>query len=287
MSSRLNDGKGQPETDASANSMVLREDSAQDSQTTNVPRRTAGLGLSGKVRSWTLGNISTAATVLIFAFILLKVMVVAGGEPATARALIEGAAPVAVLMDAFLTLAPMVVAFLFVRLGEMQLRSKERGRRATMFTIAFMLSTYLAVATVPVMLLAGAIVGTLLGAWTDRRNRQRGDQSGVRLPMANSWTGTILGLLVIGMITVMNSGLWVPAENVSMKDGRQYVAYFTSSRDGWVTLFDKQKRQVIRERVDNIESREICGGVTGVLYVPLSRLPRSRNSDPHYPRCKT
>jgi hypothetical protein len=72
-----------------------------------APSRT---GLFDHVRSWTIGNITTAATVLLFAFVLVKVMVVSRGEPATARVLIEGAAPVAVLMDAALSLMPVVIS---------------------------------------------------------------------------------------------------------------------------------------------------------------------------------
>jgi hypothetical protein len=223
---------------------------------------------------------------LVFTFILLKVMIVSRGEPATARALIEGAAPVAVVMDAFLTIAPIAIAFLFVRLGELNFRSKERSAKATMVSIAWMFVTYLAFAIVPLVSLIGAVVGTLMGAWMDRRNRRKGDYSGTRLPLSNSWTGTILGTLIVFLFTLINSGLWVPTENVNLKGGRQTVAYVVSSRDGWVTLFDKKERRVIRERAENIESREICGGRELLMNKTVTQLGPMARRRPDYPRCR-
>jgi hypothetical protein len=279
------DSTAQAETGPSLNSGTPQETITGNGQTASDVKGRIGAGLSAQVRSWTIGNVTTAATLVIFAFILVKVMVVSRGEPATARALIEGAAPVAVVMDAFFTLGPMVIAFLLMRIGEQYFRSKEPGQRDMILTIAFMILQYLSIAIVPLVVLGGSIVGTFAGAWTDRRNRRKGNHSGVRLPMSNTWTGSVLGLMIVLIFTVINSGPWVPTENVSLKDGRHYVAYVISSHDGWVTLFDAKKRQVIREQADNIESREICGGLTQIIDKPLSQLPRSGSIGPHYPRC--
>ncbi len=283
MTSRLDDGSEREKTD-NPSYKKAPEEIVSDGPVPDPTAERSKAGLPAQLRTWTVGNVTTAATVAIFAFILIKVMVVSRGDVATAQALIEAAPPMAVVLDAFLNLAPMIIAFLFVRLWEWNFQSHPADAKNAMLTIAFMIMASL-VALVPLIIVVGSVIGTIAGAWTDRRNRRKGITDGYRLRLSNSWTGTILGTWAVGVFLIVNSGLWAPVENVDVKGGHHYVAYVVSSHDGWVTLFDRDKNQVLRERDVNIESRELCSNPLSLINRRIMQLVAPEKG-PHYPRCK-
>ena len=283
----LNNHDGHRAISPSSSENVKQEEETAGDSHRDHSKREPGRDLSSQVRSWTVANVTTAATVLIFAFILLKVMRATGGEPVAARALIAAASPVAVVMDAALSLAPLVIALIYLPIAEWNLRHNEGDTRDILLTIAFIVLTGIVTFTVPLLMLMGAILASFVGAWTDRRNRRKGDYSGTRLRLSNPWSGSILGVAAVFLFMTTVSGLWVPTENVSTKGGRNYAAYVVSSRDGWVTLYDMKKQRVVQERAENIIGREICGYTEWPLNKTLIQLARSRRAASEYPKCNT
>ena len=137
----LNNHDGHRAISPSSSENVKQEEETAGDSHRDHSKREPGRDLSSQVRSWTVANVTTAATVLIFAFILLKVMRATGGEPVAARALIAAASPVAVVMDAALSLAPLVIVLIYVRIAEWNLRHNEGDTRDILLTIAFIVLT--------------------------------------------------------------------------------------------------------------------------------------------------
>jgi len=84
---------------------------------------------------------------------------------------------------------------------------------------------------------------------------------------------TIVAIVIVGLLMMARPSIWLPAENISTTDRGLVVGYVVEDQGGWTTILTPT-HQLLRERSDAIDGREVCalGSLESRLFNQLWRL---------------
>ena len=203
-------------------------------------------------------------SLLLFGFLILKVLLVAKGDLVTALGVINVSGVVTVVVGAALSALPIVAAIL---LGFGTYVVASGTTRPAGWTTARTSGSFAVVAIAAMILspwhLAAAVIGvSLVGGLIDRfrRNRKRravtrwhGQDQGERSRLLHR--GFVLATVTVFFLS-LNSlfyAMWLPHEVLHLQSGSPQVGYVLSDSNGWVTVLTSHDRKVKEYRAIDVE----------------------------------
>lgn len=206
-----------------------------------------------------LGHDRTATTLALFAFLMVKVLLVTHGDLLTSLALIHDAGLVAVVIGVIMSLLPIAAAL--VMAGAIygwyccRWRWGQPARQWAVIAGVVFVSAWFS----PWYLFVPAIaVSVLLGVF-DR------EQDEALPPTKRSRAGRgFLVLATTGIVYALGASLftmWLPHEQLALRDQSEpTIGYVVGEGGGWVTMLTSGKRRIIRIPSAIVESRVVCRG---------------------------
>jgi hypothetical protein len=192
-------------------------------ETIQDPRSILEIGVA-----WLRANTVWALGLTPFALAALQLLIVARGDPATLRVLVQNADPIRVMLGSVLPVIPMALLILPPYYLERRIRGESippwwggASIAITALGLFTLPSSWFGYLTTLYLMLTFVAYEEFL--------RRRGSKS-VRVYNPVVSFGTVL-ILVAGA-----AGPWVSAEVVEQRNDGPIVAYFVDDREGWVTL---------------------------------------------------
>jgi len=199
-----------------------------------------------------------AVTILLFAFLVLKVMVPAKGDIPTALAIFQTTSLVVTVIGAFLSALPLAAVAVVVMMGY------RAARKASVEGYALAGAALLVCLFVtPWPVLAASLVVAPVAGYAMRRRQQLAESRGP------AWRklGTLLILLPCLAVFIYIGGLttwkvlydvWLPHEIIALQSGRTEVGYVLNDTGNWVPILRAGERRLVRYRESQIEKRTLC-----------------------------
>lgn len=197
-------------------------------------------------------------TILLFVFLILKVIVPAKGDIPTALAIFQTTSLAVTVIGALLSALPLVAV------AALLLFSYRAARNASLEGYALAAAAILIcffVTPWPV-LAASVIVGPIAG-YTMRQRQRLTRMQGSRLLKL----GTLLVLTPCLIVFVYIAGIttwrvlydvWLPHEMLTMQSGRVEVGYVLNENGNWLPILRSGERRLVRYRETQVEKRTLC-----------------------------
>lgn len=248
---------------------------------------------SSRETTWARANLGLLATVVAFAFVIVKVFAVSRFETETAVALVSTAGATSVIVGALTSSLTGVLSFAFLFELLSLIDTLSGGRRLFPFQRHFAWNYAIAAAAVSLIPwdalainVAAALAYLVVRLLAVRRRRRRGEE-----PSPSSFLpGSIYVYAGVGLIPLLvtSAVMWLPAERLSIASDRGddvIVGYVVALDQGWATILRDEDRVIVRVDAESVISRTLCAAAGG----PARSLAQLvfRDAQPPYPRCDT
>jgi hypothetical protein len=199
-------------------------------------------------------------TLLVFAFVVLRVLLVAKTDVLTAVAIINGSGIVAVVVGTVLSALPILTAGLFVVIVY-RVAAGTWKFETSLGIVALGLAALAVVLSTPWFALPLGVL-TLSVCLFIRRGKFQLWQ-----PVRPPWRVFLIQLLLICVLlsplgVVAKDALfvmWLPREMLQLRDDHQpLVGYVLEDKEGWVTVLKTVERKVVRIHSERIVGRTVC-----------------------------
>lgn len=197
-------------------------------------------------------------TILLFAFLILKVLVPAKGDIPTALAIFQTTSLAVTVIGALLSALPLVAVAVLVLIGY------RAARNASLEGYALAAAAALVCFFVtPWPVLAASVLIAPLAGYTVRQRqrliRARGpywQRLGTLLVLAPC---LIVFAYIAGMATWrVLYDVWLPHEMVTLQSGRVEVGYVLNDNSTWIPILRSGERRVVRYRETQVKERALC-----------------------------
>jgi hypothetical protein len=199
-----------------------------------------------------------AITILLFAFLALKVIVPAKGDIPTALGIFQTTSPVVTVIGAFLSALPLGAVAVLVIIGY------RAAREASLEGFALAVAaTLVCFFVTPWPVLAASLIAAPVAGYT-MRQRQRLRR--IRRARWREW-GMLLILIPCFVIFLYIAGVttwrvlydvWLPHEIVTLQSGRIEVGYVLSDNGNWVSILRSGERRLVHYREAQVEKQVLC-----------------------------
>lgn len=248
----------------------------QSDRAGNTTDESAGL-VNYPAIQWVSKNLGVV-TVLVFMLGVVRLFFVSHFSTTTALALLESAGPTLVVLAALISFLPDLLA-MFAVAALIELVDASIGRRLTLTPGSLLLGIVLLVAVTltPWPVLVIGILAAVIISFV--RKRQPGHPT---RSSAERNRGVGLFLVVLLVVFLFRRSVWLPAEKITLANGRQLVAYVVGEEAGWITMLTDVDRRILRLRPAEVDDRQVCS-LDEVLFSRSSSLLGSVLPD--YPPC--
>jgi hypothetical protein len=200
------------------------------------------------------------------AFIAIKLLTVAGGDPETAYAILQSQGTGAVLVGSLVSVVGLIAApfaFVLILHGLKPHRGVPSGPAMSHFYVIGFGLLMVSVVTAPAGLLIESVVcALLLTAAITAMHARFGSKARVRFPFnlasANFTLAYAMSIIIIGLIS---SSPWLPAENISLRHNLSFTGYVLSDSNGRILVLTYDP--------------------TGVVQFPQGDILGTRECEPH------
>lgn len=223
-----------------------------------------------KIVGW-LKDKPAAISLVLFMFLILKVIAVAKGDTFTALGILQTASLTTIVVGGLLSGLPLLSASLFAAVVYRLIRDWPRqGYAGYALTAACLL---VCIFVTPWFLLAITSLAAILLAIYVRLFSNRGP---------GLWTGirTVAGITLLFFTFAaawdVLYNVWLPQEVVSVRSSKPVVGYVLDDRGNWVSILLAGQRKLVRFPAAQVSSRVLCGTARParlwVLFEPNSPL---------------
>jgi hypothetical protein len=238
-----------------------------------------------------LGKISVMAkepaliTVLLFAFVVIKVVYIAQGDIQTALGVFNSASLTTVIVGGLLSAFPIVFA------GILGLATYELIRGASFrkppgvvevviwgaAALGCLFLTPWPIFAFTVVL--GIISGLVVRRWLRSEPEAAQDPKSRKSRMARVAGYSVLFL--VSLYFVLNPllyAVWLPHETLTFKKVTPITGYVLSDANGWISVLRTNERRIYRYRTEDVLKRILCRGTSVPMpYFPVKQL---KSADP-------
>ena len=199
-------------------------------------------------------------TLLVVAFVILKVLAVAKADMFTGLAIINASGIISVIVGVALSSLPILAAGLFT-IGVYRVAMSELGiRDITWSFVAWGLAILAAVVLLaPWPVVALGFLTFFIGRIT--RNLKR-EGWRIRRPLRYVAQVVLILLALSPLVYVAQDALfvmWVPREKLQFNDGKApFVGYVLEDKEGWMSALKSQERKVFRIESKTVTDRSLC-----------------------------
>lgn len=206
-----------------------------------------------KTMGW-LKDEPAAASLVLFTFLILKVIAVAKGDTFTALGILQTASLTTIVVGGLLSGLPLLAAALFVAVVYRLIRDWPRqGYAGYALTAASLL---VCIFVTPWFLLAiTSIVAILLAVYARLfGNRRAWPWEGVRIV-------AVIAVLFFTSVAAWDVlyNVWLPQEVVSFVSNKHVAGYVLDDRGNWVSILLAGQRKLVRFPAAQVEERVLCG----------------------------
>lgn len=213
------------------------------------------------------------ALIALFAFLILKVLVISLGDVTTALAILRTAGLTSVVVGGLLSALPFLAAFLlsassasaiwWCRRGDPRRRLLRRIPRNVLASVlaaglaSFFLTPWPVLLVSPLM---GLVWGLAIGAGRPRRAERTRLRPLTRSVRYLAVAGTALVLAPMTAWALLYP-VWLPHETVTLRTQGStvtVVGYVLDDSGGWITILESGRRRVVRHRSDAVSERTLC-----------------------------
>jgi hypothetical protein len=230
-------------------------------------------------------------TILLFAFLALKAIVMSRGDIPAALGIFQVTNPAATVIGALLSALPLAAVAVLVIIGYRAAKEASSDGYALVVAAAFV-SFFV---TAWPILIASLIVAPAAGYAMRQRQRQRLMRS-----QGRRWRkqGMLLILLPCLAVFLYIAGattwrvlydVWLPHEATTLRSGRVEVGYVLSDDGNWVTILRSGQRRIVLYRDSQVGKRVPCqlrpGGLLANMTAWQALVPRAwtTSSEPDCP----
>jgi len=194
-------------------------------------------------------------TILLFAFLILKVIVPAKGDIPTALAIFQTTNLAVTVIGALLSALPLVAVAVLALIGYQV--AKEASLEGYALAVAAILVCFF---VTPWPVLAASVVVAPIAGYTmkqrQRPMRTRGTRWGTLLVLAPC---LVVFLYIAGVTTWrVLYDVWLPHEILTLQSGRVEVGYVLNDNSNWVPILRSGERRLVRYRETQVERRDLC-----------------------------
>jgi hypothetical protein len=197
-------------------------------------------------------------TIMLFAFVALKVIVVAKGDIPTALGIFQTTNPAVTVIGGLLSGLPLGAVAVLVTFGYRAAKesSLEGYALATAAAAACFFVT-------PWPILPASLVVATLGGYTMRHRQRLTGTQGKRWRRRGTLLILIPCLVVFLFITYLTIwrvlyDVWLPHEAVTLRSGRVEVGYVLSENADWISILRSGQRRLVLYRDAQVENRVEC-----------------------------
>jgi hypothetical protein len=224
-----------------------------------------------------------AATLVLFSFLIFKVLSVVHFDLTTGLAVITAAGPVSAFLGAiFLTLPyALMVGIVYILSVVVLYKHYERDQRIlpirlpivlprTICIVALIFFVILELLIGPWPLLAGGLpslaAGMVAGRVAGRRMKRRvahqlysPEKIAEKVNAQYSQLRLVhYVLMVLVLLYLLSTQMWLPRESVRLAGRTTEIAYVLDAGGNWTSLLTDKERRIVRVPSDDVESRTIC-----------------------------
>jgi hypothetical protein len=185
------------------------------------------------------------ATILLFGFVFLKVIIVAKGSIPIALGIVQTAGPASIVVGSLLSGLPLVAAALLV-VWVRQAYVDKTPPSIALALLALIVCTFMT----PWFLLLPSLVFSLIAAAMSALSEPATNAARVGLAI------TIVAVLYATWAVMY--GVWVPREVISLDSGRSDVGYVLSDDGTWVSMLRSDHSILVRYKEDEVMGRAVC-----------------------------
>ena len=209
-------------------------------------------------------------TLLVFAFVVIKVLLAAESDTPTALAIINASGIVPVVVGAALSSLPILAAGLFVvgayRFGAIGWRVIETSLRNLLaFVLAAIVVGLLAPWPVVGLGLLPFIVGLASRRWKlhpERIGRPFWRVDVLKQLLHISFAAILICVALVPLGWVAKDALfvmWTPREKLELSDDRApLTGYVLENKEGWISLLKSEERKIVRIHSEEVIGRSLC-----------------------------
>ena len=248
---------------------VLAE-SAQDGSASSVPAK-GSAKVPGKEESrWSdavkplpdvlkqLEERKLTVTILLFAFLILKVIVPAKGDIPTALAIFQTTSLAVTVIGALLSALPLIAVAVLVLIGYRAARNASREGYA-LAVVAVLACFFLT----PWPVLAASVVVAPVAGYTMRQRERLAQTQGSRWQKLRTLLilapCLIVFVYIAGMATLrVLYDVWLPHEMVTLQSGRVEVGYVLNDNSNWIPILRSGERRLVLYREAQVNNRALC-----------------------------
>jgi hypothetical protein len=197
-------------------------------------------------------------SILLFAFLILKVIVPAKGDIPTALAIFQTTSLAVTVIGALLSALPLVAVAVLVLIGYRAARNASLEGYA-LAVVAVLVCFFLT----PWPVLAASVVVAPIAGYTMRQRQRLARTRGPRWQKL----GTLLVLAPCLIVFVYIAGMttwrvlydvWLPHEMVTLQSGRVEVGYVLNDNSNWIPILRSGERRLVRYRETQVNNRALC-----------------------------
>lgn len=197
-------------------------------------------------------------TILLFAFLALKVSVVAKGDIPTALGIFQSTNPAVTVIGALLSGLPLGAVGVLVIVGYRA--AKEASLAGYALAVAAALACFF---VTPWPILAASLVVAPVAGYTMRQRQRLARTQGKRWQRRGTLVILIPCLAVFLFIACVTTwrvlyDVWLPHEAVTMRSGHVEVGYVLSDNANWVSILRSGQRRLVIYREIQVEKRAEC-----------------------------
>jgi hypothetical protein len=197
-------------------------------------------------------------TILLFAFLALKVIVVAKGDIPTALGIFQTTNPAVTVLGGLLSGLPLGAVAILLGFGYRAAKegSLEGYALAAVATVACFFVT-------PWTILAACLAVAPAAGYTMRQRQRLPKTRGARWPRRGTLIILIPCLAIFLYITVLTVGrvlydVWLPHEAITLHNGRVEVGYVLSENANWISILRSGQRRMVLYRDSQVLERAQC-----------------------------
>lgn len=197
-------------------------------------------------------------TILLFAFLALKVIVVAKGDIPTALGIFQTTNPAVTVLGGLLSGLPLGAVAVLLAFGYRAAKegSLEGYALAAAATVACFFVT-------PWTILVASLAVAPAAGYTMRRRQRLGETQGARWQRRGTLVILVPCLAIFLYITFLTVGrvlydVWLPHEAITLHSGRVEVGYVLSENANWISILRSGQRRLVLYRDAQVLKRAQC-----------------------------
>jgi hypothetical protein len=203
------------------------------------------------VTTWA-GKNKEAATAILFAFLIVKVLVISRGDIPTALAILHTAGLVTIVVGGLLSGLPILAAAMLTATAY-RLADSPTLPGAALFSTVLAVCFFVA----PVWIVIFSMLLGLTVSWASyHRPWRRAGRAGRALDIV-AWT--VLALVGAVLVEAALYTVWLPHERLTVsRPSSLVVGYVLDDGGGWLSMLQSGTRRIVRYRTEDVTVRTLC-----------------------------